>query len=321
MKTDIDLSYFDNISKLNSLEISGLFNKRHDLVKKDIENMFKNLDINSKDYILETELQKSDGKKEQILTYDLPKVEATVLLSGYNIKLRKEIVDKAYQSEEKTAGSTNAEVTEKETQLQENKPESNENSHDNRNKMTKQKYIEYGIKYNIEPAKIKAVADIESRGSGFLSNGQPVILFEAHIFSRLTGRRYDSTHPHISSRRWNRKLYKGGTREHDRLEQAVRLDRNAALQSASWGAFQIMGFNYKLCGKSTVQEFINAVYKDELSHYELFFEFIKNTKLINHLKTENWAAFARGYNGPGYSQNKYDTKLKQAYIKNLEYFG
>lgn len=188
-------------------------------------------------------------------------------------------------------------------------------------KLNKEKYIEYGNKYNIDPAKIKAVADIESRGSGFHPDGQPVILFEAHVFSRLTGRKYDSSHPHISSRRWNRKLYKGGVKEHERLVEAVSLDRDAALQSASWGVFQIMGFNYKLCGKETVQDFINAVYKDEESHYELFFEFIKNNKLIEHLKNENWAGFARRYNGPGYAKNKYDVKLKEAYENNLKYFN
>jgi hypothetical protein len=29
----------------------------------------------------------------------------------------------------------------------------------------------------------------------------------------------------------------------------------------------------------------------------------------------NWAAFAKGYNGPGYAKNAYDVKLAQAYAK------
>jgi N-acetylmuramidase len=51
---------------------------------------------------------------------------------------------------------------------------------------------------------LKAVADVESRGNGFLADKRPKILFEAHVFSRLTGHQYDGTHPGISSRVWNR---------------------------------------------------------------------------------------------------------------------
>src|SRR5690349_16354590 len=95
-----------------------------------------------------------------------------------------------------------------------------------------------------ETAVIRAVDRVESAGSGMLLNGQPEILFEAHIFSRLTGGKYDTSHPHISSRSWNRSLYKGGAAEHGRLDEAVALNRTAALQSASWGRFQILGSNW-----------------------------------------------------------------------------
>lgn len=31
------------------------------------------------------------------------------------------------------------------------------------------------------------------------------------------------------------------------------------------------------------------------------------------LKNKDWAAFAKGYNGPEYAVNKYDVKMKDAY--------
>ncbi|MEJ2609131.1 MAG: N-acetylmuramidase domain-containing protein [Candidatus Thiodiazotropha sp.] len=96
----------------------------------------------------------------------------------------------------------------------------------------------------VDVASIKAVADVEAAGSGFLSNGQPKILFEAHQFSRLTNGRYNASHPNISSHSWNRSLYKGGAAEHNRLHEAQALNDTTALKSASWGKFQIMGFNY-----------------------------------------------------------------------------
>ena len=55
---------------------------------------------------------------------------------------------------------------------------------------------------------IQAVAQVEAVNSGFLPSGRVTILFEAHQFSRLTGHRYDTSHPSISSKVWNRALYR-----------------------------------------------------------------------------------------------------------------
>jgi LysM repeat protein len=168
----------------------------------------------------------------------------------------------------------------------------------------------------VDVASIKAVADVEAAGGGFLSNGDPKILFEAHQFSRLTGRRYDSTHPGISSRRWNRSLYKGGAAEHTRLKEAAALNETAALKSASWGKFQIMGFNYKTAGYSSVQAFVKDMRASEGKQLDAFVNFIKsNPSMHRALKNHDWATFARLYNGSGYAQNHYDTKIAQAYVK------
>lgn len=168
---------------------------------------------------------------------------------------------------------------------------------------------------NCDVSAILAVMDVESTGSGFLKDGRPVILFEAHIFSKLTQGVYDSTYPTISSRTWNRSLYVGGAKEHDRLQIASSLNRNAALQSASWGLFQIMGFNYNKCGFTLLQDFINAMYKSEFQQLKAFCNFLKHKGLDKYLSTYDWKMFAYGYNGAGYFENRYDDKLKAAYIK------
>ncbi|NMU82234.1 DUF3380 domain-containing protein, partial [Vibrio parahaemolyticus] len=87
--------------------------------------------------------------------------------------------------------------------------------------------------------------------------------FEAHIFSRLTSRAYDNSHPSISSRHWNRSLYVGGISEYVRLNKPIELNSNAAIRSASWGRFQIMGFNFKLAGHVTAESFVKAVFESE----------------------------------------------------------
>lgn len=163
-------------------------------------------------------------------------------------------------------------------------------------------------------AAIKAVAEVESSGGGFLASGEPKVLFEAHVFDRLTNGRYRRSHPNLSSARWDKSLYgPAGAHQHRRLQAAVALDRDAALQSASWGKFQVMGFNWKLVGRASLQAFVTAQYKGEGEHLRDFVGFVIGRHLDDELRELRWAAFAEGYNGPGYKANGYDTKMAAAY--------
>ena len=166
---------------------------------------------------------------------------------------------------------------------------------------------------NCEPAAVRAVAAVESAGDGFLPDGRPKLLFEAHIFSRLTAHKFDATHPKISSHDWNRELYLGGAAEHLRLAEAYRLDPAAALQSASWGKFQLMGFNWRRCGFETLQAFVDAMQSDEGAHLIAFCRFVKSMGLDDELRRQDWVGFGDGYNGPSFAINHYDTRLAKAY--------
>lgn len=163
-------------------------------------------------------------------------------------------------------------------------------------------------------ASVKAVAEVEATGSGFLPTGEPRILFERHKFSRHTGGKYDATHPHISNPVWGG--YGKESAQHGRLAQAVSLNRDAALKSASWGRFQILGENYRQAGFQSLQGFINAMYESEQAQLTAFANFILNDpRLLRALKAKDWPAFAARYNGPGYAKNRYDSKLAEAYQK------
>jgi len=179
--------------------------------------------------------------------------------------------------------------------------------------LTEDDFLEAAILLGCDIAAVKAVCEVEAPKGGFLKSGEPTVLFEAHHFSRLTSHAYDDSHPNISSRTWNRSLYKGGQREHDRMARAVKLNRDAALQSASWGKFQIMGFNFEDCLFPRLQDFINAMYRSEGEHLKAFIGFVKTNNLDVALRKHKWATFARGYNGSGYAANKYDFKLAQAW--------
>lgn len=168
-------------------------------------------------------------------------------------------------------------------------------------------------KLGVSVAHIRAVAELESRGRGFLPTGEPVILFERHVFRNFTNGFYSKQYPEISGAPGG--YGAGGQNQHRKLALAASLNRDAALQSASWGVFQVMGFNWKLCGYESLQHFINAMYRSERDHLDACIRFIQGAGLVPALKNKDWARFARGYNGPGYAKNKYDTKLAAAYKK------
>jgi hypothetical protein len=165
-----------------------------------------------------------------------------------------------------------------------------------------------------QAAAVWAVCDIESAGGGFLPDRRPKILFEAHVFGRLTRHRWDATHPNISSPAWNRALYgTGGAHQYDRLAEAVSLDRAAALQSASWGMFQIMGMNFAVCGYADVETYVAAMCESEGAQLAAFAAFCRHGGLDRFLRALDWTHFALGYNGPGEAENNYAGKLAAAY--------
>lgn len=163
---------------------------------------------------------------------------------------------------------------------------------------------------------IHAFSDIESGSSGFLSDGRPAALFEAHYFHKLTRGRFDASHPNISSPVWNRRLYgAGGAHQYDRLTEAMSLDRQAALQSCSVGRYQAMGFNYKMLGYQTVEDLWAAFCGGERAHLDGFGAFIRGSKLLPDLQANppKFVSLAIGYNGAGEHANGYDTKLEAAW--------
>jgi hypothetical protein len=76
-----------------------------------------------------------------------------------------------------------------------------------------------------------------------------------------------------------------------------------------------MGFNWKALGYESLQEFVNRMYESEGQHLDAFVRYVKVNDLGRFLRTKNWAAFAKGYNGADYARNKYDTKMAQAYAR------
>lgn len=183
-------------------------------------------------------------------------------------------------------------------------------------RLTDQDIVAAARRLGCETAIIRAIIEVEAGGDGFLTDGRPVILFEAHVFSKLTGHRFDREPAlaNVSSRTWNRALYgRAGAHQYERLALAMTADAEAALKSASWGAFQIMGWHAAALGYGHVGTFVEKMKESEGEHLAAFCAFIENNQLADALRSKNWARFAKGYNGSRYAANRYDARLAAAY--------
>lgn len=189
----------------------------------------------------------------------------------------------------------------------------------NQKALDKQAYESIAEEYGLEEAVVRAVVEIESNGSGFLlrepTPARPKILFEAHWFYKLTPKPVSRTRPDLSSKSWNRALYKGGSAEWNRLLDAMAFDPIPAMKSASWGLGQVMGFNYKVAGCNSVEQFVIEAHKGEYEQLRHMMNFIKNNHLLDDLQRKSWTSFAEGYNGSQQAVNSYDTKLAASYSR------
>ena len=186
--------------------------------------------------------------------------------------------------------------------------------------LTDDDFIRAAAALDCDVATVRAVAEVEAAGQGFLPDGRPQILYEAHIFHRLTdglhANQKDRNGVALSTPKWDRTLYgKGGSAQHHRLEDAAKHDWDAAHKAASWGLFQILVSNHAVVGHPTIQGFVDAMHSGAAAHLDAFVSFVQNKRLDDALRRHDWKAFARGYNGASFAVNRYDVKLQNAWKK------
>lgn len=167
-------------------------------------------------------------------------------------------------------------------------------------------------------AEVMAVQEVESHGTGFLPDGRPVILFERHWMRRLliqVGINPDpwrAQFPNLVNP--NTGGYQGKEAEHDRLQQAKFIHVGAAIQSCSWGLFQIMAFHYERLGFDSPMEMEAAASRSEGAQLDMFVAFILgDAELHQALKDRNWSVFAEIYNGPAYAKHNYHGRMADAF--------
>lgn len=168
-------------------------------------------------------------------------------------------------------------------------------------------------KLDVEVAAIKAVSQVEAPRGGFNPDDSVTTLFEAHKFFAFTKGKWALSYPNLCHPLWDKSAYgKTWQEEQQRLDTAMGLDGKAACMSASWGKFQIMGFNYGACGFRDIDSFVAAMNVSEGEQLLAFIGYVKSNHLADELQRHDWAGFARGYNGSG-QVDAYAAKLEAAY--------
>lgn len=188
--------------------------------------------------------------------------------------------------------------------------------------------------FNLELAIVRAVYKVEAKGNGFLPDGRVKVLFEPHQFykhlklagmdaDKVTKENFDICHPSYKHNKYGTAI-----QEQDKLQRAIAIHEDSAYMSASYGAFQMMGFNHRVCGYINAKDMFEVYSLNAKSHLQGFFKFTKGTRtrmlqggepseirkpLIDHFRSKDWPSAAYGYNGKYYYRGKYDEKLEAAY--------
>ena len=174
---------------------------------------------------------------------------------------------------------------------------------------------------DVNTKRIRAVAQVESAGSGWFDSGLPKILYERHYFHKFVKKTISWVTGFISnpsSGGYTVDADKNGINDNwDKLAAAVCVDPYGALQSVSIGSFQVMGRWYKDCGYKHPIDMLWAARNSEYEHWKMLAGFIKANNLtkaflaISTNASDN-VRFVEAYNGPAWRKNDYANKLAKA---------
>ena len=182
-----------------------------------------------------------------------------------------------------------------------------------------------GAEIGVGEDEVHMLIEVEAAGAGFDGESRPKMLFEPHIFYRELGegkKRDHAVKEGLAYPKWKKGYPKDS---YPRLAAALKIDEAAALRSASWGATQVLGDNFKMAGFASVQDMVSAMCEDEEHHIEAMVEFCKASGIDDDLRRlaaltrpttpDDCRIIAKTYNGPAYAENGYHTKMAAAHNK------
>lgn len=168
----------------------------------------------------------------------------------------------------------------------------------------------------VSPNMIKAVRKVEAPRGSFDDQGRPTILYERHVFSRNSGRRFDASHPTLSSTKPGG--YGKFSIQYDKFADACALDPEAAFKACSWGAFQVLGENAVVLGYASAYDMVQKLLVSEAAHLDSFVRFVRTNRLVDKLRAcragdpASCVPFVKAYNGKDFAKNNYHVNLANA---------
>lgn len=187
----------------------------------------------------------------------------------------------------------------------------------------------------VEVALIQAIKNVES-GAPFMPDGRPIVRYELHLFyasqrhggDTAKAEAYARSHPFLANARprtWqegNKYHHYGDPQRQQAIEWSyiynamiLRPGTDNALKCASFGAHQIMGFNYRRAGASSVLQFVQEIFQSEAKQFECLQTFmLSNPATRDYLRDHEWQQFADTYNGGDSRKNDYAENLKRNYV-------
>jgi len=167
----------------------------------------------------------------------------------------------------------------------------------------------------LEPEALHGVAAAEV-GAIPTAVGLPVIRFEVHVCLKRAARDLSAVlqqreapsawhvdaHWYRAGSTWER-VHSGrqGT-EWGALAGAAEVDPAAAMESASYGVGQLMGYHWQMLGYPSVHAMVARAMRGvpvQLQQWGRYLERDGEGALLDALRLHDWEAFARRYNGTG----------------------
>ena len=172
-------------------------------------------------------------------------------------------------------------------------------------------------------AKLLAIIEVESSGSGFGKDGRLLVQFEPNVFSRRSGVPLDK----LNKWTWDENKVDVQSKEWLAFEDASKLNPTIAMESTSWGLPQIMGFNFKLAGYQDVKSMVESFKVSEYNQIKGLLNFVSSNKaLYNAIITGDYEKTSEIYNGKAHRTlalkngwKPYPDKLKEAEEKYKAY--
>lgn len=186
--------------------------------------------------------------------------------------------------------------------------------------LTQADFMGAAMRLGVPVGHIKGVRLVEAPRGSYDDLGRPSILYERHKFraASMPPGKWDDRYPALSGGPYGSGGYGAFSAQWDKLAAACALDPEAAFRACSWGAFQVLGENADDLGYPSAYDMALSLVTGEAAHLETFIRYVEVNELVDELRAcrpgdpGSCIPFVSRYNGPGYRDFNYHTKLAAA---------